>query len=406
MENAQQLGKRLTASYALIQGVYIMGYCSIFSFAAVYLLSRGMTNSQVGLTLTLANAFGLLFQPVVAAFADRTKKLPLRSIVAIMQAVIAVVAFLLLVTPAIVLPTAVLYILLIGFFSTQISLVTSLSMEHINNGVPINFSLARGIGSLTFSILSFFLGFLVDQHGAWVIMLVNIAIGVVGSILVSTFRKPVRQAEFHPEGEARAAGLVEFGRKNKRFMGVVASIALLYFSHTLINTYMIQIMEKVGGDNSDLGVAMALAGFLELPAMALFPWFFRKLRNAGAIMKISGAFFVVKSLVTLAAPSVLWVDVAQSLQFFGYALLLPASVFYVNQVIDGADKVKGQSLMGMSMGISGMIGSFLGGVMLDASGGVSFMLTVGTIVSFAGLVLLIVIDNTRTAPVAELARAE
>ena len=78
---------------------------------------------------------------------------------------------------------------------------------------------------------------------------------------------------------------------------------------------------------SQLGIAIAIAGFLELPAMALFPWFHRKMRNPGAILKLSGVFVVLKAILTLLAPNVLWIYVAQSLQFFAYALFLPASVY-------------------------------------------------------------------------------
>jgi MFS transporter, PPP family, 3-phenylpropionic acid transporter len=401
MDESKKLSNQLTANYSVIQCIYIMGYCSIFSFASVYLLSRGFTNSQVGITLTLANGLALLFQPVVASFADRSKKLALRNIAAIMLAITSVFAFLMLLTPAIVLPTAILYILLVTFFSTQISLVTSMSMEHINNGVPINFSLARGIGSFAFAILSFLLGYLVDAFGAQVIMLVNIGLGILGMVLVSTFRKPEKKRAAENEVESQASSLLEFGRKNKRFMAVVAGVTLLFFSHTLINTYMIQIIHNVGGNNSDMGIATAIAGFLELPAMALFPLMYKKLPNAATFLKIAGLFFVIKAILTLAAPNVFWIDAAQCLQFFGYALLTPASVFYVNQVIKDADKVKGQSLMGMTMGISGLFGNFLGGFMLDSSGGVPFMLTVGIVVSLAGLILLVAIDKFRPQRAAE-----
>lgn len=69
-------------------------------------------------------------------------------------------------------------------------------------------------------------------------------------------------------------------------------------------------------------------------------------------------------------------------------MFTPAGVYYVNQVIPGADKVKGQAGLAMALGISGMIGNFLGGFMLDSSGGVTFMLTVGLGVSLIGLLLV------------------
>jgi PPP family 3-phenylpropionic acid transporter len=95
----------------------------------------------------------------------------------------------------------------------------------------------------------------------------------------------------------------------------------------------------------------------------------------------------------LLAPNVGWIYAAQCLQFFAFAMFVPSSVYYVNQVIRGADKVKGQAGMTMAMGISGMIGNFLGGFMLDSSGGVGFMLTVGLGVSLAGLVLVLLLTE-------------
>ncbi len=146
-----------------------------------------------------------------------------------------------------------------------------------------------------------------------------------------------------------------------------------------------------------MGTATALAGFLELPAMALFPLILRKLHHAGAVLKLSGVALVLKTLITLLAPNVGWIYVAQCLQFFAFALFVPASVYYVNQVIRGADKVKGQASMTMALGLSGMIGSFLGGLMLDSSGGVSFMLTVGLGVSLIGLLLVLILIERPTA---------
>jgi PPP family 3-phenylpropionic acid transporter len=84
-----------------------------------------------------------------------------------------------------------------------------------------------------------------------------------------------------------------------------------------------------------------------------------------------------------------------SLQFFAYAMFIPASVYYVNEVISGADQNKGQALMGMVMGISGLLGNILGGLMLDSRGGVPFMLTVGLGVSVVGFVMLVLIDRSK-----------
>lgn len=380
--------RRLTASYALIQCIFNMAYCCIFSFAAVFLLSRGFSNSAVGLTLTIARGLSLATQPLVAAFADRTQRLMLRQIVAGLMAVCMVATLLLLVTPSIIVPTAILYIVLICGFSSQGLLITSMSMEHINAGVPINFSLARGIGSFAFAIVALILGSLTDHYGGGIVLPVGVAISFIGIFLVSSFPSAGRHT-LDGVGAEQAVGFAEFAGQNRRFIALLGSIALLYFSHVLINTYTIQIVEHVGGTRVEMGVASAIGGFLELPAMALFPLLLRWLPNAGTILKWSGVFLVLKTLLTLLAPTVAWLYVAQSLQFFAFAMFVPASVYYVNQVIRGADKVKGQAGMTIALSISGMIGNFTGGLMLDSRGGVSFMLTVGLAVSLVGLALVL-----------------
>jgi PPP family 3-phenylpropionic acid transporter len=130
----QRLGRRLTANYALIQCIFNMAYCCIFSFAAVFLLSGGFRNSEVGLTLTIASGLAIACQPLIAAFADKTQRLALRQIVAGLLLVSFLVTLLLTTTANLVLPTAILYILLICAFSGQGSLITPMSMEHINAG--------------------------------------------------------------------------------------------------------------------------------------------------------------------------------------------------------------------------------------------------------------------------------
>ena len=395
MESAEAKGRTLTIQYSFIQAIYIMGFCTFFTFAAVFLLSRGFSNSQVGITLTLASLAGILFQPLLASLADRTQQLTLNQIAAIMSGITIVSSFLLLIVSTNIFLTALLFILAQTCFGMQISLVTALAMDHINNGVPINYSLARGIGSFAYAILSLILGYLVDRFGSNVIMMGNILLGSLAIALVLSFPRPEKSPFHHSKEEVQAIGLLEFAQKNLHFMVIIAAVTLVYVSHTFISSFMIQIIEHAGGTNADMGIAIAVAAFLELPAMALFPLFYKRIPNAGTILKISAAFFVLKAIVTLAAPNVAWIVAAQCLQFFAYALLTPASVFYVNEVIRDVDRVKGQTLMGMTMGLSGLVGNVTGGLMLDSSGGVPLMLLVGVGISTIGLVMLITLDKRK-----------
>ena len=401
MDATVALGKKLTLNYTFIQIVHTMINCCVYSFATVFLLSRGFSNSMVGIAITTASGLSLVVQPVIAAYADRSR-FSLRAITAVLLAATSLFSFILLIMPSWIIPTAVIYILILVLFGPQITLITSLAMEHVNHGVPVNFSLARGVASFTFALLSFVMGFLVDDFGAGVVMLLNTGLSLVAILLVSTFKKPESVNDETREEEGKAVGLLEFALQNKRFLAVVSSVSIIFISNILLSLYTIQIIENVGGDSSDMGIAIAIAAVVELPAMALFPLLLKRLKRAGLILKISSAFFVIKIAVTLIAPDVFWIMVAQSLQFFTFGLFLPASVYYVNQMTRKEDEVKGQALMSMAMGIGSMLGSLVGGLILDTSGGVSLMLLCGTIISLAGFILLLFVDrNQNTAAVEE-----
>lgn len=53
---------------------------------------------------------------------------------------------------------------------------------------------------------------------------------------------------------------------------------MMFYSHNLINTYLINIIEKAGGNSSDMGISLSIAAALELPAMAGFSFLVKKFK--------------------------------------------------------------------------------------------------------------------------------
>ena len=50
----------------------------------------------------------------------------------------------------------------------------------------------------------------------------------------------------------------------------IFGLVLVYFTHTIINNFFIQVITPIGGTESDMGTAVFLAAILELPAMIFF----------------------------------------------------------------------------------------------------------------------------------------
>ena len=173
----------------------------------------------------------------------------------------------------------------------------------------------------------------------------------------------------------------------KKFILFLVGFVLVYFAHTIINNFFIQIITNIGGTSADMGNAVFVAAMLELPTMAFFTKMSEKI-NCGTLIKFSILMFCVKHALTYFATNMIMIYLAQVCQMFAYALFVPASVYYVNEKIAVADRVKGQSLVTTSMTLSGVFANFAGGIMLDALG-VGHVLLAGVVLSIVGAVIVI-----------------
>jgi MFS transporter, PPP family, 3-phenylpropionic acid transporter len=437
-EIMEKLARQLTLRYAFLQITYWISQCCIYSFAAVYLQSKNFNNTQIGIVLALASVLSIVLQPAVAAFADKTKKISLRYIVVSLMLIVFILALFLLIMPESLTLIASIYILISAIQFTLNPLFNSLALEYLNLGIPMNYGLARGMGSIFFAITSSSLGYIVDLFGAGIIVtifLVSYIFVILSAILFkitlpkSMINNANSSAAFNIKKGDKKAGTIEsseekidhssiglsddgkrsidkspsvsedstettntsgifhFFVKYKKFSFLLIGIAMLFYSHSLINTYLINIMEHVGGNSKDMGISLGIAAAVELPTMGLFIYIIRKFK-CNKLMIISAFFFLVKIIITWAAPNVLTVHISQVFQMFCYALYTPASVYYVNSIVDDNDKVKGQSMLGVaSMGIAGTVANITGGKILDTVG-VSNMLLIGTIVTAIGFVIV------------------
>jgi PPP family 3-phenylpropionic acid transporter len=394
--------KNLTARYALIQSVFWISGCCTLTYTTPLLQARGFTNTEIGVTLAVASCLTILLQPFVAAFADKTKRFTLNMLISSLLGLTAVLSLVLMLMPHVFLPTAVLCLLLSMLTRMQNSLLVSLSSEQIQAGGKLNFSLARGVGSFAFAIASLTIGYTIDRVGEDVIFPICFVGALAAIAVVMFFPRPAAPAVKAETAAQAPSSLPEFVKNNGRFMGVAVCLVLIYLSHIFINSFTIQIVTSRGGSGTEMGLASAIGGFLELPAMALFPYLLKKVGSVSTILKLSAVSMAVKSLITFMAPTLEWFYFAQALQFFAYAMLIPSCVYYVNRVIASKDKVKGQSMIDIAQVSASVIGSILGGIFLDVKG-VDFMLIVGTVVSAIGAVLLFCIIKKDKPTEAELA---
>lgn len=391
-----QKNSMITAKYGLVQGLYWMSIAVALSFSSVYLLSKDFTNTQIGITVGIASFIAAILQPVVAGFADYTDKVSLNKIVSILSIAMLVFGGLLFIVKSKMIIIALLYGMIMIFLLVILPLVSSLGMEYINRGVKLNFGLARGMGSLSYAIISYCVGILVALYGTVVIPILIILVNLVFIFAVYNFRdsKTVtaekklelerRLLERELEENQKAEG--HFFSRYPKFSILLVGIVIACLSQNMMNNFLFQIVENKGGGSTEFGITMALAALCELPTMLLFVYMVDKVR-CDIWMKISSIFFLLKSFATFFVSDIYGIYMIQILQMMGFALFTLSSIFYVNRVMRHQDRIKGQAFMTMTGTLGGVLGSLFGGIIIDNSG-VPAMLVLSIVTAGIGMIIM------------------
>jgi PPP family 3-phenylpropionic acid transporter len=187
-----------------------------------------------------------------------------------------------------------------------------------------------------------------------------------------------------------------FLRKYERFIPFMIGIGCLFIFHTIINVYLVQIITPLGGKDSDLGISLTIAALCELPAFFGFSYLVSRF-DTRTLLKAAGIFYVLRSLVFLFASSVWMVNLGQVIQGVTYALYLPASVYYINQIMKDEDKVKGQTLITGATTLGSVCGSIVGGWLLDRFN-IQIMLIFGVAAAVGGCLFVIYSVSKKASP--------
>lgn len=344
-----------------------MIFCAVVAYAAVYLLSKGMSATSIGLLMAVSNITGAALQPILADFSDRTRTVTLSRLVIYISipamAVSAALAF------SNGFATILLYIAMISLTYLMMPLINSIGMYYTNAGYHSNWGISRAMGSLAFAVLSYFLGEGIAARGPGFLPLVAAALYAVLILTMLFTDTKILDLPHSEEGAAVRArtSWPEFARKYPGFLVVLLGCLAIFGFHGLSSNYLIQIMTHIGGGAKEMGTAIGIAAILEMPAMLFFSQLEKRM-GAARIMKIAGVFWVVKAIAYYLASGVTLIYFAQIFQGLSFSPFTPALVYYSNDRMSSRDKVKGQAMMTTANTLGGVLGSLVGGFVLDRQG--------------------------------------
>ena len=385
--------KKLNIYYSFLQIAYWVTSAVVFCFTTVFLQFRGYSNYEIGIVFAVGNIIGFVSQPLIAGYIDRSDRRTLLRCIRItaVGAVLLMLAVYLLPSGSVSLIVA--YALLVAGNTLLNPLCISLSFYIESWGCGINFSRARALGSLSYAVCNVILGMLVQRVSENAVptafILFSSLLGLATLLFVPVDRAhriaaPERRMQSASE---KPSGLLEFARENKRFMLFLLGTATLYFTHGMIGNFMIEFIRSIGGGSEDMGNVLAFMTVVEVPVMLLFGRLTRRFR-CSSLLRFAVIMFTVKELMIYLASSLPALYAAEALQAFSFALFVPASVRYVDEVIAKHNAVKGQAFVTSMMTLGSIFASYIGGLLLDTSTP-GFTLLVGVIVSAVGTLIML-----------------
>ncbi|MBR2706600.1 MAG: MFS transporter [Mogibacterium sp.] len=380
------------------------------SFASVFMLAKGYSNMHIGITMAAANLLALGLQPFVADHMDRAKGIKIIDAIVWMTVLMMLtgMGYFAFAGGSFMLAAALAAVLAVHALIQP--LLNSLAFRLSESGSEVSYGIGRAGGSLGFSVIVAVLGTLVEKKGE---MSVPVCMEAACALLIAllfltkhSFAKMKRandigiaehtgRAPDETDAEDERIDLRAFIGRNKYFFILNLGLSGLLFSNGILSNYMPQIAAGVGGTTEQTGRILSLMAILEMPTM-MFIGTIRKHFRSRTLIKIASVGFLGKIVVCWLAGSVGLLFAAQAFQLVAFALLTPAMVYYIDEIMSPGEAVKGQSLFTMMFTFSTIIASFAGGWILDASGAKALTFA-GALVTAAGAaVVFLSIDKVKS----------
>lgn len=376
--------KNLTIRYGVTQVAYWAAYSGTASFAATYMLGRGLSSSAVGILLAAGGLLSCASQPVLASWADRSHKFLLTQMLLIMSA-LCCSCFATLLIPALPLAAVgVFYMVAIWSSDAMVPLLNALNVAYDQAGYTINYGVGRGLGSAASGLSAMAFGFIIAKFGTTWMILILVSFRILSMIALWGYPKIQKYAVSEKETDT-SCNMLQFVFRYRWYSVSLLGVLLLAMYHAMTENYLIAIMNRLGGDSSHVGIALFISAFTAAPVLFFFSTVRRFLRDSW-IFKIAAVSFLLKAVLFYFARSITAIYLFQLIQITSYAFLSPIQLYYARAKILDADMVKGQAFITAAYALGCSAGNFAGGQILNQ--GVDALLFSGILMALFGTIIV------------------
>ncbi|GEB33544.1 MULTISPECIES: MFS transporter [Brevibacillus] len=341
---------------------------SIFiSFLPVYLSFRGVTPAQIGVLIGAGSFIGILSQPFWGMVSDRTKTIKRVILVTLGLSIVSGIA-LFTTTPffALFLLVGAMYFFLLPTDPLTESLNYRMAEQH-----RTSFGSIRTFGAVGYATASLFIGWTLDRLGMEQLVWLFVGYGVLAYLCALAMKDAPASSKPLSWPELKRFFLYP---KTQRFFLLVLIAAT---PHRTNDSFLGVYVQSLGGTTGDVGQAWFLAAVSEVAFFAISARILARWSEIRLIM-LASALYAIRYVLCALAPSPEWVVYLQLTQGVTFVIFYTATIQYLYKIIPEEWRATGQTVLAvLFFGISGIIGSLLGGWLFQQSGGAALYWAMG-----------------------------
>lgn len=389
---------RMNLLYTGLQACYWMMVCCTVSMGSAYLTNRGYSPFSIGLLFAIAYLFAAIIQQVVSIATDSSDRFDVVDVLLILGSIIALDLLIALGTRGKGFATG--FTFLIGaMIATIIQPFLNALNFHIQRfGIKMNYGRARACGSFFFFVMSLIVGFFMRVTSEKATVALGLFVSILFVIIIFWVNEDLKDKSFNvsrdydPLDEKKDVvfdffDIHCFVSRYKMFFIYLIGVVCFFFGHIIVNNFLYQIAVNVGGNEGTNGGLLAFQAIVELPVMIAFTKIKERF-DSRLLLSISAVFYFLKLFFTAIASTIGMLYFSMLFQSLGFALFIPASVHFVDEIMSERDATKGQAFVTIAMTFSSLIASILGGLIINLFG-VTASLFFATLVTFVGAIISI-----------------
>jgi len=375
--------KNLSAKLSLIYIAIYGALACFFPFLIYYFQSKGLSYTEMGIVFAVVSITGVIAQPIWGFVTDKYSNKRTILIITMILSSLAVYSLVF----AYGFYFSILSIILLLIFQSPVTPVAdAYSYEIIEHHQKLQYGRIRLMGSFGYAMIALFLGYLVKYYGINSCYVVYSIVMLFGVFFVFSI-------EYKGEKKCTKISLHDIINliRDKKFSLLMLTIIFINIAIGSNGSYIPVLIDKTGGDVTQLGMVWFIVAISELPALFFSVKLLQKYGELNLYI-LGIALFAVRYFLDSLCNSYIPVIVIQLMQGITFTFYLVASLQYLNQITSANMKTSAITLHAAATSIGGVIGNMGGGMLLEHTS-IFILYKILALACVTCLCLLIVLKN-------------